>query len=78
MPVVEECPPIDVDLLARVYGEYCEMPGLQLTLAQAARLWNLERAQAAQILEALVDATFLRRVRDVYVRADSWRAYACA
>ena len=76
MHAVEDGPHVGVDLLVRVYSEYCEMPGLQLTLAQAARLWNLDRAQAAQILETLVDARFLRRVRDAYVRADSWRACA--
>ena len=73
MPVVEDGPHVDVDLLVRVYGEYCEMPGLQLTLPQAARLWNVDRARAAEILETLVDADFLRRVNDAYVRAGSCR-----
>lgn len=76
MHAVEDGPRVDVDLLARIYGEYSEMPGLQLTLPQAARLWNVEQAQAAQILETLVDAEFLRCVRGAYVRADSWRACA--
>ena len=67
---------VDVDLLICVYGEYMEMPGLQLTLAQAARLWNVDRTQAAETLESLVEAAFLRRVGDAYVRADSYRACA--
>jgi hypothetical protein len=33
------------DLLNRVRGEYAEMPGLTLTLAQAQRLWGLDRNQ---------------------------------
>ena len=66
----------DVNLLARVYGEYMEMPGLQLTLAQASRLWNMQLATSAHVLERLVSASFLRRAGDRYVRADSGRMCA--
>lgn len=38
----------------RVRGEYREMPGLRLTIAQAARLFNLEPNQCEQVLDALV------------------------
>jgi len=38
----------------RVRGEYREMPGLHLTVAQAARLFNLEPAQCGQVLDTLV------------------------
>jgi hypothetical protein len=38
----------------RVRGEYREMPGLRLTVAQAARLFNLEPAQCGQVLDTLV------------------------
>ena len=65
---------IDDKLLARVYGEYLEMPGLQLTLAQASRLWNTKLTISAHVLNRLVDASFLRRSGDRYVRADSGRA----
>ena len=41
-------------LHARVRGEYREMPGLRLTLPQAARLFNLEPAHCEQVLDALV------------------------
>jgi len=41
-------------LHARVRGEYREMPGLRLTLPQAARLFNLDPAQCEQVLDALV------------------------
>lgn len=67
---------IDIHLLTRVYGEYIEMPGLQLTLAQASRLWNMKLATSAYVLDRLVDASFLRRSGDRYVRADSGRLYA--
>ena len=52
---------VDINLLVRVYGEYMEMPGLQLTLAQASRLWNMKPATSAHVLDRLVDASFLRR-----------------
>src|ERR1700757_781387 len=34
-------PPLDA-LVLRVRGEYGEMPGLQLTVSQASRLWQVE------------------------------------
>jgi hypothetical protein len=39
---------------ARVRAEYQEMPGLTLTVSQAARLFSLERETCAQILNDLV------------------------
>ena len=45
---------IDCALRERVRGEYLEMPGLRLTLAQASRLFNLEVTHCAQVLDALV------------------------
>jgi hypothetical protein len=56
------------DLLNRVRGEYAEMPGLTLTLAQAQRLWGLDRNQCDGILCALADAGFLRRTARGYIR----------
>ena len=38
----------------RVRGEYREMPGLRLTLAQASRLFTLEPATCAALLDTLV------------------------
>jgi hypothetical protein len=67
---------IDINLLVRVYSEYMEMPGLQLTPAQASRLWNMKLTTSAHLLERLVDASFLRRAGDRYVRADSGRLCA--
>jgi hypothetical protein len=51
-------------LVMRIKAEYLELPGLQLTPWQAQRLWGLDRTQCDAILEALVDAAFLRRTRD--------------
>jgi hypothetical protein len=51
-------------LVERVRGEFNEMPGLQLTEAQAARLWGVEKTACRRIVEALVDAEFLRWTSD--------------
>jgi hypothetical protein len=65
--------PLD-DVLRRVQGEYIEMPGLRLTLAQAQRLWGLDRTACDALLGALVDAKFLFRTRDgAFVRSDQVR-----
>jgi hypothetical protein len=47
-------------LFERVRGEFNEMPGLQLTIAQASRLWGMEQAACRRVIDALVDAAFLR------------------
>ena len=49
-----------VTLYERVRGEFNEMPGLQLTIPQAARLWGMEMAACRSVIDALVDAAFLR------------------
>ena len=60
-----------LDVLRRVKGEYLEMPGLRLTIAQAQRLWGLDRSVCDSLLGALVEAKFLFRTRDgAFVRAD--------
>ena len=61
---------IDPHLLERVRSEYREMPGLCLTLEQAARLWSLDRTTCAALLDVLVSAGFLARTVN--------GAYACA
>jgi hypothetical protein len=48
-------------LLIRIRSEYTEMPGMHLTLRQACRLWHLEGALCATLLEDLVADRFLRR-----------------
>lgn len=47
-------------LTDRIRGEFLEMPGLQLSVAQAARLWGLDAAACRQVIDALVDAAVLR------------------
>jgi hypothetical protein len=44
----------DYAIRAQVRAEYQEMPGLSLTLAQAARLFNVEQRRCAHVLDALV------------------------
>ena len=48
-------------LLARIRGEYREMPGLQLTFKQACRLWQLDAAECEGVLDALMKEQFLCR-----------------
>ena len=56
-------------MLNRVRGEFLEMPGLQLRVEQAQRLWGLDRSTCEELLKSLVDAKFLsRRSGDVYCR----------
>ena len=43
----------------RVRGEYREMPGLALTLAQAGRLWSLDAPTCTEVLTQLVETGYL-------------------
>jgi hypothetical protein len=56
-------PPTAV-LLARVRGEYREMPGLRLTLPQAQRLFGLDPDACALVFDTLTRENFLSRGRD--------------
>ncbi len=47
---------LDNTIGARIRAEYHEMPGMRLTLAQAARLFDLEAACCARVLKDLVAA----------------------
>jgi hypothetical protein len=47
-------------LIERVRSEFKEMPGLQLTPAQASRLLGIEPQTCRSVLDALVRAAFLR------------------
>jgi hypothetical protein len=46
-------------LLRRARGEYREMPGMRLTIAQAMRLWDVDRQTCESLLSSLVAAHFL-------------------
>ena len=48
----------------RVRGEFREMPGLALTLAQAGKLWSLDAATCTEVLSQLVNSGFLCRKAD--------------
>jgi hypothetical protein len=52
------------DALRRAQGEYMEMPGLQLTVAQASRLWHFDSALCTAVLSTLVEQRFLIRTRN--------------
>ncbi len=49
------------ELLARVRGEYLEMPGLRLTVSQASRLWGLDAVVCDALLTCLEASGFLRK-----------------
>ena len=51
----------DREWFERVLAEYREMPGLRLTLPQAARFWALDVSRCQATLDALVAAGQLRR-----------------
>ncbi len=55
--------------LRRAQGEFMEMPGLQLTEAQAARLWSFDSRLCSAVLTALVESRFLIRSRNAFSRA---------
>jgi DNA-binding GntR family transcriptional regulator len=58
-------------LLYRIRGEYLEMPGLRLTLEQAARLWQMDTAIcAAALMQLIADGFLTRTQRGAYVRMD--------
>ena len=50
--------------LRKIWHEFAEMPGLRLTVAQAQRLWTIDRVTCAELLDRLVSAHLLVRGRD--------------
>jgi hypothetical protein len=66
--------PCDQQTLHRVCSEFVEMPGLQVTVKQARRLWGLDEHVCLQLLEYLVDIGFLsRRAAGMYSRLTEGR-----
>ena len=56
--------------LRRAQAEFLEMPGLQLTEAQATRLWCFDSALCSRVLQTLVDERFLVRTSNAsFLRA---------
>jgi hypothetical protein len=59
-----------VALIGRIRSEYLEMPGLRLTVAQAARLWAEDRQITERLLDELTVTGFLHKDRaGAYLRA---------
>jgi hypothetical protein len=52
------------ETLRRIQAEFLEMPGLKLTVPQAARLWGVDPTTCETVIETLIRAHFLRRTRD--------------
>jgi hypothetical protein len=48
-------------LVARARGEYLEMPGLRLTVAQACRLWQLDVVLCTKVFDRLMSEGFLQQ-----------------
>ena len=52
---------MDLDgLVRRIRAEFEEMPGLRLTVRQAARLWGIDSASCQAVIDALIGTSFLR------------------
>jgi hypothetical protein len=60
------------DCLRRIRGEFLEMPGLQLSVPQAARFWGMDPSSCRTCLDTLVDSGFLVRKAGgvLYARRD--------
>jgi hypothetical protein len=55
----------------RVQRDFVEIPGLELTIGQAVRLWQLGADDCRSVLDSLVDAGLLRwTARRTIARAD--------
>jgi hypothetical protein len=63
----------DRTVCTRIIGEYLEMPGLNVTIPQACRLWDIDAPRCAHLLETLLASGFLRKRGECYVRADAGR-----
>lgn len=50
----------NAELLRRIEAEFREMPGLRLTLSQAARLFSVDLLECERVLQTLVRAGRLR------------------
>jgi hypothetical protein len=61
-------------LLARVRGEYFEMPGLRVTFAQACRLWQVDVSTCEMLLDHLIREGFLWKTNNgFYIAAATIR-----
>ena len=72
-PVVVALP--DKDLQIRIQAEFAEMPGLKLTIPQAARLFHAEGARCQRVLIQLVAAGILSVDEGCFVLRQSARPH---
>lgn len=63
-------------LHVRVRAEFMEMPGLKLTIPQAARLFALDATHCAQVFDRLVAHGVLAAAGGTFMRADAGRRQA--
>jgi len=61
------------DLYVRVAAEFREMPGLTLTIAQAARLFSIDSARCERIFSTLVERGVLTTNGRAFARRDAGR-----
>jgi hypothetical protein len=64
------------DLYNRVQGEFREMPGLTLTVRQAARLFSIEQTRCERVLGELVAEGVLATDGAIFARVGSGRGAA--
>ena len=62
---------ISAVLADRIRAEYSEVPGLRLTVAQAARFWGIETTVCERALHELEQLGFLDRRNGSYVHRES-------
>jgi hypothetical protein len=75
LPLVAPCPDEEYEIEGRIRAEFNEMPGLNLTLQQASRLFGLEPALCEQVLRALVENGDLWTDGRLFVRAGAGRLW---
>jgi hypothetical protein len=73
LPAAHTVRPVDPHIVARVRGEFLEMPGFSPTLAQASRLFAIPSDSCRVVLGALVREGFLRCCPDGQYRVISER-----
>jgi len=56
------------DVTTRCRAEFAEMPGMCLTLPQAARFLGIDVHTCERALDQLVDSGFLRKAGSAYMR----------
>lgn len=66
----------DQQLCWRVRAEFREMPGLTLTLPQAARLFSIDPERCERVLATLVEAGYLARNGTAFANSHEGRRSA--